>query len=131
MAGNTDNSTPAATIDFSNLASMKLPGGVVFAPSGVTGLSSGAPVYNAAGVLQTGAHTVEDTIAASAGNAVVTLSGAAAFTSSSSYRVVTTLINAIGYANVVYTSGTSFTISTYNTAGGLISCPVNFIAVGN
>ena len=130
MAAGTDNATPAAALDFSNLSSIKLPGGVIFTTSGVTGLPSGSgPVYTAAGVAVT-PHTVTGTVVIAGSTSVsyltsgnVTLTGAAVFSTLSSYQFTNFAINgaqttalaaSLAYITRILAtqiSGSSFTIT--------------------
>jgi hypothetical protein len=89
------------------------------------------PVYNAAGTIQNGAHTVSDSGTLSSGTpstVTVTLTGSAAFTSSSSYNC--TVTNKTTQANplkVTYSSGSSFVVTGPNT----VTDGFSFICVGN
>lgn len=87
----------------------------------------GHPLYNTSGALQTGQRWVTGGVSlASGGTATVTLSGAAAFTSASTYRVFVMTSAAKRTLAVVKNSGTSFTIS-----GGGTGDAVDFLCVGN
>jgi hypothetical protein len=82
-------------------------------------------VYNISGALQSG-HVVTGSVTLSSGTATVTLSGAAAFTSSTSYVCVATPTTATATVTVSQTSGTSFTLNSATLAAG-----VNFTCTGN
>jgi hypothetical protein len=82
------------------------------------------PVYNISGQLQA-AHIVTGFVTLSAGGtATVNLSGAAAFSSSTSYGCTATA-NTASAVGVGQTSGTSFTLTSGASAG------VNFACIGN
>jgi hypothetical protein len=82
-------------------------------------------VYNISGALQSG-HVVTGSVTLSSGTATVTLSGAAAFTSSTSYVCVATPTTAAATVTVSQASGTSFTLNSATLAAG-----VNFTCTGN
>jgi hypothetical protein len=98
--------------------------------------AGGSPVYNAAGTVQT-VHIVEDSLTTAAtGIATVTLTGAAGFTSSTTYRVWGHYVG--GSANYIVMaqqiSGTQFTLTMVNTTNGAtpaFAAPVEFFAIGN
>ncbi len=83
-----------------------------------------AATYNAAGTLQTSVHIIEDTCTLGS-NCAVTLTGAAAFTSSSSYRCTATDATAANAVRVNQASGTSVTFTGTGTD------VINFVCVGN
>lgn len=97
-----------------------------------TGSSSGNflvgpfPVYDITGVLQSGTHVVKGSVTTTSKTvaSVVTLSGAAVFSSASSY-VVLTKSNA-GHITLTQTSGSSFSILT-----GAVGDVVNYVCIGN
>ncbi|MGB6483370.1 MAG: hypothetical protein WBE86_07780 [Candidatus Acidiferrales bacterium] len=82
-------------------------------------------VFNAAGIEQKAWHIVEDSVTLSEGRATATLSGNAAFTSSSSYSCVATDANAAALARANPASGTSITVT------GVASDTVRYVCVGN
>lgn len=88
-------------------------------------------VYNAAGTQQVNPHIVEDRGSLSSGTPstlTVTLSGSAAFTSSSSYNCVpANKSNTTDLLKVSYTSGSEFVITGPNT----VTDAVSYICVGN
>lgn len=92
----------------------------------VANLTTVPTTYNAAGTQQTGVHIVKDSGTLSGGTLVVTLTGSAAFTSSSTYSCAanddTSGVTAI---TVVYTSGTSVTFN------GTTSDAFRYVCVGN
>jgi hypothetical protein len=85
------------------------------------------PVYNAAGSAQTGAklHLVEDQVTLASGSATVTLAGAAAFSSASSYKCGASDQTSAAAVQISYTSGSQFTVSGTGTD------VVSFVCVGN
>ena len=87
--------------------------------------NGGTPVYDASGNFQTSAHVVQGVVTQTTGNGVtVTLSGAAAFTSSSTYQCVASK-SLTGSILVSYTSGTSVTFTGSNND------VIHYICVGN
>jgi hypothetical protein len=81
----------------------------------VNAVTSGFPLYNASGTLQTSAHSVRGQVTGAGSGITVTLSGAAAFSSSSSYACMVSVetFGAGGAGQippVTYASGSSFTI---------------------
>lgn len=81
MAANPDNSSAVATLDYSNLALLKLPGGVSFYPGGYAGITGGGGSVNGAnivaGTVPASAITPGSLTAAQLGLAAGSLSGAA------------------------------------------------------
>jgi len=138
-----------ATINFtgySTLGSETCTGGTIVTDTAITlpGAPSGSFVradgggygtagllYNASGTLQTSAHTVRGTSGAMSGGSVtVTFSGAAVFTSSSTYTCTANeTVSGIIYQpiGVTYTSGTSVTFSNDSSD----TATVSFICTGN
>lgn len=90
------------------------------ADSGVT-----ARVYDPSGAEILGYHDVIGTVALVAGTKVVTLSGAAVFTSNSTYKCALADSTGINATAITYTSGSQFTIS------GLLTDNVSFSCKGN
>jgi hypothetical protein len=82
-------------------------------------------VFNAAGVEQKAWHIVEDSVTLSEGRATVTLSGPAAFTSSSSYSCVATDNTTTFGVRANPTSGTTIGLAGYG------SDVVRYVCVGN
>ncbi|WP_186146006.1 transporter [Burkholderia gladioli] len=83
------------------------------------------PLYSTAGAGASAPHMVKGSVALSGGAATITLTGAAAFSSSSSYvctAIDTTATNAV---RVSQTSGTSFALSGTGTDS------VQFLCIGN
>lgn len=83
------------------------------------------PLYNTTGTLQTSAHMVNGSGTLSGGTLTVTFSGAAVFTSSSSYVCNPDDSTGINGIDVVYTSGTSVTFN------GTASDSFRFTCTGN
>jgi hypothetical protein len=83
-----------------------------------------AATYNAGGTLQTAVHIVEDTCTLGT-NCAVTLTGSAAFTTSSSYRCTATDATAASAVRVNQASGSSVTFTGTGTD------VINFVCVGN
>ena len=83
-----------------------------------------AATYNAAGTLQTSVHIVEDTCTLGT-NCAVTLTGSAAFTTSSSYRCTATDATAASAVRVNQASGSSVTFTGTGTD------VISFVCVGN
>lgn len=95
--------------------------------NGVTQPLGGQPVYNTSGTLQTAQHIVTGSANTGGGAAVtVTLTGAAIYTSSSTYRCFTTSSSGTGITfNVTNTAGSSFVISS--SGGGILT---QFFCIG-
>lgn len=110
--------------------------GTVLASSDASAQAYVPPVYNATGGaladtthIVTGLNTV--TYTSSTGNILVTLSGAAVFSGTSSYQVVgSSDTGAIAVGTVPY-SGTQFEIQIVNSTGGSGSTVVKWIAIGS
>lgn len=85
------------------------------------------PVLNAAGTAQTGAklHIVEDQVTLASGSATVTLAGAAAFSSASSYKCGASDQSSAAAVQITYTSGSQFAVTGTGTD------VVSFVCVGN
>ena len=83
------------------------------------------PLYNTSGTLQASPHIVNGSGTLSGGTLAVTFSGAAVFTSSSSYVCSPDDSTGINGIDVVYSSGTAVTFN--GTAGDSI----RFSCVGN
>jgi hypothetical protein len=85
------------------------------------------PVYNVAGSAQTGAklHLVEDQVTLAAGSATVTLAGAAAFSTASSYKCGASDQSSAAAVQIACTSGSQFAVSGTGTD------VVSFVCVGN
>lgn len=84
-----------------------------------------APVYNTSGTLQSNAHQVIGSGTATGTALVVTLSGSAIFTSSSSYGCVVDDQGSLPVA-ITYTSGSSFTITDAGTGNVM-----RYVCTGN
>jgi hypothetical protein len=109
----------------------RLSAGVVALGNGTQGNVGGelrstriAATYNAAGTLQTSVHIVEDTCTLGT-NCAVTLTGSAAFTSSSSYRCTASDATAASAVRVNQASGTSVTFTGTGTD------VISFHCIGN
>ena len=86
--------------------------------------NSSVRTYNAAGTEQLSAHMVLGSATLAAGTVTITLSGNAAFTSSSSYKCTVT-DGVLNLTAVTYTSGSQFTIL------GVLTDTVSYHCVGN
>jgi len=88
------------------------------------------PVYSTSGSVQTGAHVVTGSVTTNSpfGQATVTLSGAAAFTSTTSYECTGTpnTSNSGVTVSIHPTANNSFTVHT-----NFVSQQVGFICIGN
>ena len=93
--------------------------------TGATGPAGVADVYTTAGVLVTTPHIVTGRVSSSGTAIVVTLSGAAAFTSNTSYNCSISLADG-DRATLTYNSGSQFTVSNLDSTD-----VVNFNCVGN
>jgi len=118
-----------STVDF-----MTVTGGVrtvaeSFNPStgAVTGKAT-TPLYNTSGTLQSAPHMVQGSGTTNgSGDLSVTLSGAAAFTSSGSYQCYGTTFAGTGVTfSFSMSSGSAFTITT-----NVITTPIQYLCIGN
>ena len=89
----------------------------------------GGTVYNTSGTQQTAAHTVIGANVFSGTNYTVTFSGAASFSSSSSYVCTANGVSpgSTSFITVAYTSGSSVTFTSTGVSAGTF----NYICVGN
>lgn len=76
---------------------------------------STVPLYSTSGTLVSGPHMVTGSVALAAGTATVTLSGSAAYTSSTSYACTANDTTAAAAVKVGQTSGTSITFTGTST----------------
>ncbi|WP_186216299.1 transporter [Burkholderia gladioli] len=83
------------------------------------------PLYSTAGAATNAPHMVKGSVALSGGAATITLTGAAAFSSSSSYACTAIDTTATNAVRVSQTSGTSFALSGTGTD------TVQFLCTGN
>lgn len=86
--------------------------------------SSTMRVYNASGAEQVNSHMVYGSATLAAGSAIVTLTGNAVFTNSSSYKCTVT-DSSLNATAVTYSSGSQFTIL------GVLTDTVSYSCLGN
>jgi hypothetical protein len=91
--------------------------------------STSLPIYNAAGALQSGLHMVSGRGNFSGYTATLTFSGAAAFSSATSYAC--TVLDVSGSASPVGTAITSGTTVNLTDSAGTGAGPYSYICVGN
>ncbi len=123
--------TSAAANGTTDTGLSRISAGVVSIGNGTQGNVGGelrstriAATYNAAGTLQTGVHIVEDTCTLGT-SCAVTLTGSAAFSSSSSYRCSGTDATAANAVRVNQTSGSAVTFTGTGTD------VISYVCVGN
>ena len=98
---------------------------LVYSFNGVAESNSITPLYGATGTLQASPHIVNGSGSLSGGTLTVTLTGAAAFSASSSYVCSPDDSTAVNGIQVTYTSGSSFTLTGTGTDA------VRYTCVGN
>lgn len=101
-------------------------------PTGARGPAGTVPIYDTTGTLQASEHAVTGTFTmpGTNGPSTVTLSGAAAFSSASSYVCTTGDSTTPGAdPQIVRTSGTAFTLQT--SGAGAQNDVISFICLGN
>jgi len=134
--GSVDNSpvgsTTASTGKFTSVTDTGITGSTQCVQANSSGVLAGSggpcglPVYNNGGTLQTSQHMVWGSGTSSGGGFVVTLSGSAVYSSSSSYVCTVTDISQGAATRWFATSGTSFTIGT-----GGSSDQASYVCVGS
>jgi len=82
-------------------------------------------MYNAAGTELVGYHITTGTANLVLGSVTVTLSGNAAFTSSSSYNCAVSDMTGVNATSLTRNSGTQFTLN------GLVSDTIGYVCIGN
>jgi hypothetical protein len=109
-----------------SLVSTGTPPFVVNSTTPVTNLTASPTAYISSGATVAGAHIVQGFVSATTSGTAVTLSGAAAFTNSTSY--VCTLGSAGAFQNYVWgaTSGSSFSVASQSSTAN-----ISYICSGN